>query len=77
VLESATDFTRVFTLISMPLVSYRSYVANDGEAIPPRNGLFVFVVLFRLPVVSWSGYDWFLGADLFRVTCKWRGLCRA
>jgi hypothetical protein len=77
-----TDVTRVFTLISLPLVvlgAYRSYElkkqALNSSLLSSNRFIALYLAVLVIPPYSWSGLDFFLWGDLLSDLCKWKVSC--
>lgn len=68
-----TDFSRVFFIISLPLV-YALFSRSEIEILS-RKFFFASLIIIASPIVSWSGLDIFLYKDVLDDACEWGGVC--
>ncbi len=71
---ATTDVTRVFTLISLPIVLIGAQ--NRRNPAPSAMKVLILCVLVQLiPAYSWSGLDYFMWPELYKDLCKWKHWC--
>lgn len=68
-----TDFTRVFFILTTPIIIY--LIKNTNISVKSSKFLACYAVTLLSPVVSWSGLDILLYRDFFRDICKWGVAC--